>query len=156
MVTFTARAARTRHRVLTFPVGLAAIAGAGFVVRVIYLFTLSPPIAGIGDSAYYYTSNLIVQGQGYTEPYRLMFHNQLVPTALHPPLWPALLSLVSLFTAPASGVGDFGGAALALHRILGCVVAPSSSSSSACLGGASEARGLGCLRARSPHCIRAS
>jgi 4-amino-4-deoxy-L-arabinose transferase-like glycosyltransferase len=90
---------------------------------VIFLFTLSPAIAGIGDSAYYYyTSNLIVQGQGYTEPFRLMFFGQHVPTALHPPLWPAVLSLLSVFTAPATGVGHLGGSALALHRVLGCAV----------------------------------
>jgi 4-amino-4-deoxy-L-arabinose transferase-like glycosyltransferase len=103
--------------------GLAVIAAAGFAVRVIYLFTLAAPIAGIGDSAYYYyTSNLIVQGQGYTEPFRLMFYQQHTPTALHPPLWPAVLAVLSVFTAPTSGVGQLGGAALALHRILGCLV----------------------------------
>ena len=89
----------------------------------IFLFTLSPAIAGIGDSAYYYyTSNLIVQGQGYTEPFKLMFYDQHTPTALHPPLWPAVLAVLSVFTAPATGVGHLGGSALALHRVLGCAV----------------------------------
>ena len=93
------------------------------MARVIFLFTLSPAIAGIGDSAYYYyTSNLIAQGQGYTEPFRLMFYNQHDPTALHPPLWSAVLAVLSLFTGPGSGVGQLGGSALALHRILGCAV----------------------------------
>ena len=70
MVSVAPVAPRARTRFVTFRTGLAAIAAVGFVARVIYLFTLSPAIAGIGDSAYYYyTSNLIVQGQGYTEPF---------------------------------------------------------------------------------------
>ena len=116
-------AARTRRPILTFRSGLAAIAAVGFAARVIFLFTLSPAIAGIGDSAYYYyTSNLLAQGQGYTEPFRLMFYNQHAPTALHPPMWPAVLAVLSVFTGPSSGVGHLGGSALALHRIVGCAL----------------------------------
>jgi Dolichyl-phosphate-mannose-protein mannosyltransferase len=102
---------------------LAAIATAAFVVRVVYMFAVAGPIGAVGDSSYYYyASNLMAQGRGYSEPFTLMFHGQLVPTALHPPLWPAVLAVVSLFTAPGTGVGHLGGLALDLHRVLGCAV----------------------------------
>lgn len=101
---------------------LIAIAVIGLALRVLYTFTLSPPLPPLSDdSFYYYASNLIAQGHGYAQPYLQLFHGQLVPTALHPPLWPALLAVISLFTAPAEGVGQFSGAAFELHRVVGCV-----------------------------------
>ncbi len=100
---------------------LAALGLVGLLLRVLYAFTLSPPLPATGDDAfYYYTSNLIAQGNGYSAPETLLFTGHLVPTALHPPLWPAVLALFSLFTAPGSGVGMFGGFALDLHVVVGC------------------------------------
>ena len=100
---------------------LAALGLVGLLLRVLYAFTLSPPLPATGDDAfYYYTSNLIAQGNGYSAPETLLFTGHLVPTALHPPLWPAAPALFSLFTAPGSGVGMFGGFALDLHVVVGC------------------------------------
>lgn len=100
---------------------LTTIAGFALAVRTLYTFTLSPRLPGVSDdSFYYYASNLLAQGKGYSQPFIELFHGQLVPTALHPPLWPALLALLSLFTAPTEGVGSFGGTAFDLHRIVGC------------------------------------
>ena len=122
-MTATVDAALTGRWLPTFWTRLAAIAVVAFAVRVVYLFTLAPPIPPIGDSSfYYYAANLIAQGHGYSQPFDLLFYGHLVPTALHPPLWPALLSVLALFTAPATGIGHLGGVALDVARIFGCAV----------------------------------
>jgi hypothetical protein len=111
----------TRPGEATWGIWLALIAVGGFALRVVYAFTLAKRLPGVGDDAfYYYSSNLIAQGHGYSAPLTFFFHGQLVPTALHPPLWPGLLAALSLFTAPTHGVGTMTGAALDAHRIFGC------------------------------------
>jgi 4-amino-4-deoxy-L-arabinose transferase-like glycosyltransferase len=105
----------------TFWSWLAAIAVVGFALRAVYIFTLAAHLPGVGDHAfYYYSSNLMAQGHGYAEPFLLIFHGRYVPTALHPPLWPGLLALTSLFTGPVDGVGTLAGTAFDIHRLVGC------------------------------------
>jgi hypothetical protein len=107
----------------TFRWWLLGIAFVAFGLRVIYTFTISPPLATISDdSFYYYTGNLIAQGHGYAQPFIALFQGRLTPTAGHPPLWPFVLALVSLLTGPTSGVGSLTGAAVDVHRIVGCGV----------------------------------
>jgi 4-amino-4-deoxy-L-arabinose transferase-like glycosyltransferase len=102
---------------------IAALTATGFALRVLYTFTISPPIPGLADpSFYYYASNLMVQGHGYTAPFVYQLLGQFLPTSAHPPLWPALLAVLGLFTAPASGVGHLTGASVDAARILGCAV----------------------------------
>jgi 4-amino-4-deoxy-L-arabinose transferase-like glycosyltransferase len=103
---------------------LAAISVGAFVLRVLYTFTISPPpLPGIADPGfYYYSSNLIAQGHGYSQPFVFEFTSRLIPTAAHPPLWPAILAVLGLFTAPASGLGHATGASVDIARILGCAL----------------------------------
>lgn len=102
---------------------LAVITAVGFALRLLYTFTISPPIPGLADpSFYHYSSNLIVQGHGYSQPFVFQLTGHLIPTAAHPPLWPALLALLGLFTAPAAGVGHLTGASADAARVLGCAV----------------------------------
>lgn len=103
---------------------LAGITAVGLFVRVLYTFTISPPpLPGLQDPAfYYYASNLIDQGHGYSEPFVYLFSSHLSPTAAHPPLWPALLALVGFFTSPASGFGHLGSASVDIARVLGCLL----------------------------------
>jgi len=106
----------------TFRGWLAGIATVGLALRILYTFTISPALAPISDdSFYYYASNLIAQGHGYAQPFTYFFQGRLTPTAGHPPLWPLVLAVVSLFTAPASGVGSLTGTAVDVHRIVGCL-----------------------------------
>jgi hypothetical protein len=100
--------------------GLAIVA---FALRVIYTFTISPGLAPISDdSFYYYSSNLIAQGHGYSQPFDYLFQGRLLATAAHPPLWPFLLAVVSFFTGPSSGVGTLTGTAVDVHQIIGCLL----------------------------------
>jgi 4-amino-4-deoxy-L-arabinose transferase-like glycosyltransferase len=106
-----------------FRVWLLVIAGFALAIRILYTFTISPPLAKVGDdSFYYYASSLIAQGHGYAQPFTYAFQGRLVPTAAHPPLWPFLLAFVSLFTGPTAGVGSLVGPAADVHRILGCLL----------------------------------
>lgn len=103
---------------------LAGITAVALLLRVLYTFTISPPpLPGLADSAfYYYSSNLIDQGHGFSQPFVFLFSSRLIPTAAHPPLWPALLAAVGLFTAPASGFGALGSASVDIARVLGCAL----------------------------------
>ena len=103
---------------------LAGIGAVGFLLRVVYTFTISPsPLPGIADPGFYYGSSvLIAQGHGYSQPFVYQFTSHLIPTAAHPPLWPGLLAVLGLFTAPASGLGHATGAPVDIARILGCAL----------------------------------
>jgi 4-amino-4-deoxy-L-arabinose transferase-like glycosyltransferase len=103
---------------------LGGVAVVALLLRVLYTFTISPPpLPGIADPGfYYYSAELIAQGHGYSHPFVFQIAGHLIPTAAHPPLWPGLLALLGLFTAPASGLGHATGAAVDIARILGCLL----------------------------------
>jgi 4-amino-4-deoxy-L-arabinose transferase-like glycosyltransferase len=106
----------------TFWSWLVGIAVTAFVLRVLYMLTIAPPLWGLADEGFYYhASEMIVQGHGYSQPFIALFYGRYVPTALHPPLWPAVLAIVSLFSAPGSGGGSLTGVAADLHRCVGCL-----------------------------------
>lgn len=101
----------------TFWPWLLGIGLTAFLLRVFYMLTIAPPLYGLADEAFYYhASNLIAQGHGYPEPFLVLFYGRFVPTAVHPPLWSAVLSIVSLFTAPGTGAGSLTGTVADLHR----------------------------------------
>jgi hypothetical protein len=111
-----------RPAATTFWPWLLGIAATAFLLRVVYMLTIAPPLWWLADEAFYYhASNLIVQGHGYSQPLVAVFYGLYRPTALHPPLWPAVLSIVSLFTAPGTGSGSLTGAVADLHRAVGCL-----------------------------------
>jgi 4-amino-4-deoxy-L-arabinose transferase-like glycosyltransferase len=70
---------------------LAAIAAGGLAVRLIYALLATPHLRGLGDAAYYHgLANALAAGRGFVDP---AFGT---PTALHPPLFPLVLSVPSL------------------------------------------------------------
>jgi 4-amino-4-deoxy-L-arabinose transferase-like glycosyltransferase len=93
-----------------FTVQVAAIAVAGVALRVVYLLTIGRSVTGIGDWWFYHwQANAIADGFGFVEPYRLEFDHIELPSAGHPPLYPLVLSAVSLL----------GGDGTLAHRALG-------------------------------------
>jgi 4-amino-4-deoxy-L-arabinose transferase-like glycosyltransferase len=98
-----------------FTVKLAAVAAAGVALRALYLFTIGRDVDGIGDwHFYHWQANLIADGHGFIEPYKWMLEQRVSPSAGHPPLYPAALSVVSWL----GGTGELS------HRALGLLVAP--------------------------------
>lgn len=93
-----------------YTVRLAAIAAFGVALRVVYLLTIGRSVTGIGDWWFYHwQANAIANGLGFVEPYRLEFDHLQLPSAGHPPLYPLVLSVVSLA----------GGDGVMAHRALG-------------------------------------
>src|SRR3954452_22062901 len=74
-----------------FPRWLAAIAAGGLAVRLVYVLVLTPHLRGLGDATYYHElANALADGRGFVNP------ATGTATALHPPLFPLLLSVPSL------------------------------------------------------------
>src|SRR3954453_11350783 len=75
-------------------IGVAAL-----VVRVVYLLLLGRKTEGIGDFFFYHLSaNRWADGRGFRDPF-LETLGVPYPTALHPPLWAAVLAVASWFGA---------------------------------------------------------
>jgi 4-amino-4-deoxy-L-arabinose transferase-like glycosyltransferase len=102
----------SRRRLAPAPFGtrIGLIAAVALVLRLLYVFVIAPDPVGVGGDASFYHSaaNLIADGHFY---YRRIF-GHAYPTALHPPLYPLLLSVVSLL----------GGVHVLPHRLVGIVV----------------------------------
>ena len=100
---------------------LAAIALAGFAARVGYGLAADVP-SGFGDDVWFHSvANGLVHGRGFSDPFHslsasgaLVFGDTgtTVPTAFHPPLFPALLALFS-----AVGLDTY-----TAHQIVGCAL----------------------------------
>ena len=89
---------------------LGGLVALGVALRVLYLVTVGRDVTGIGDWFFYHwQANLIADGRGFLEPYRLRFDGLALPSAGHPPLYPLALSVVSWL----GGTGVFS------HRLLG-------------------------------------
>ncbi|HEY1590147.1 MAG TPA: glycosyltransferase family 39 protein [Solirubrobacteraceae bacterium] len=111
-----------RPSAATFWPWLLGITVTAFLLRILYMLTIAPPLFGLADEAFYYhASDLIVQGHGYSQPLIAVFYGLYRPTALHPPLWSAVLSIVSLFTAPANDTASVTGTAVDVHRGVTCL-----------------------------------
>ena len=89
---------------------MAIVSGGALAIRLLYILVIARAPVGIGGDAGFYHSaaNLIAHGHFY---YRGIF-GHAHKTAEHPPLYPLLLSVSSLF----------GGDTLIAHRIVSCVV----------------------------------
>jgi 4-amino-4-deoxy-L-arabinose transferase-like glycosyltransferase len=86
----------------SFRARLTAIAGAGVLVRALYLFTIARDVTGIGDWHFYHRqANLIAQGLGFVDPFQLDLGNG-GPSAGHPPLYPLALSVLSAVGADST------------------------------------------------------
>ncbi len=104
------------HRFSNQPFGrrLALIAGGALAVRLLYIFVIAPEPVGVGGDASFYHSaaNLIAQGHFYER--RIFGH--AYQTALHPPLYSLVLSVVAWL----------GGVHLLPQRIVGLVIGTAS------------------------------
>lgn len=96
-------------RLRPFGVRLGVLAAVGAMVRAIYIFVISPDQGGSGDWVYYNgVANLISDGRWFIDPF-LAGAGDVVASASHPPLYPLVLSAISLV-----GGTDFNS-----HRALG-------------------------------------
>lgn len=81
-------------RVRGFERRLLAIAAAALVLRVLYVLFVAPGPSNDDASWYHRAAALLADGRGYLNPFELLGpHHTLLPTAMHPPLWPFLLAL---------------------------------------------------------------
>jgi 4-amino-4-deoxy-L-arabinose transferase-like glycosyltransferase len=99
---------------------MLAVAALG--VRLFYILVIAPIPVGVGgDASFYHTSaNLLAKGHFY---YRQIL-GRTEPTALHPPLYSMLLSVVAVL----------GGVTLLPQRVVGCVIGAASVALIAVLG----------------------
>jgi 4-amino-4-deoxy-L-arabinose transferase-like glycosyltransferase len=96
----------------SFGARLALVALAGLALRIIYVLALAPDELEIGDRFFYHhVADLLADGDGYVDPFRLAQHDVVEPTAGHPPLYPLVLAAVSL-----------AGGGYEAHRLIGCVI----------------------------------
>jgi len=101
---------------------IVIIGAAALVLRAYYTLGIERHLAGPGDFYFYHWSaNLIADGRGYIEPFRVAYENITEPTALHPPLWSFLLSVVSWFGGTGEAVGHLGAGDYFAHRLTGAV-----------------------------------
>jgi 4-amino-4-deoxy-L-arabinose transferase-like glycosyltransferase len=100
---------------------LAGIALAGFAIRVAYALIADVP-QGFGDDVWFHSvANGLVHGRGFSDPFQslsstgaIVFGNagDPIPTAFHPPLFPALLAIPS-----ALGFDSY-----TAHQIVSCAL----------------------------------
>ena len=93
----------------SFRTNLALIVGAALVLRVLYTVLAARDLSGLGDYQFFQNvPNLLADGEGFTNPF-LAAQGTFEPTALHPPLWPLLLSVSSAL----------GGTSELAHKLVG-------------------------------------
>jgi 4-amino-4-deoxy-L-arabinose transferase-like glycosyltransferase len=93
-----------------FTARLALVVLAGVALRTFYLLVVARDVTGVGDwHFFHWQANAIADGLGFVEPYRLRFDGLRLPSAGHPPLYPLLLS----------GVSVLGGTGELAHRCAG-------------------------------------
>src|SRR3954462_3650951 len=75
---------------------LGLIVAAGVALRAVYLFAVARHVSGVGDWWFSHgQANDLASGNFFIEPFRLRFTHQEFPSAGHPPLYPAVLSILS-------------------------------------------------------------
>jgi 4-amino-4-deoxy-L-arabinose transferase-like glycosyltransferase len=87
---------------------VVAVAVVGFAIRVVNAFALPkhPPI--VSDARFYdEQANLLAKGHGFADPFLWLTRGRLVPSAVHPPLFPLVLAAASWL----------GGTSSLAHRI---------------------------------------
>ena len=79
-----------------YPLVLAAVVAGGFLVRVATWLTIAPQKTDGGDPLFYHvTANTIARGRGFPEPLNWLDSATQIPSALHGPLYPVVLSVSS-------------------------------------------------------------
>lgn len=68
----------------------------GFLVRLATLLTVAPTRTDGGDPLFYHsTANILAEGGGFPEPLNFIAFQRWIPSALHGPLYPIVLSISS-------------------------------------------------------------
>ncbi|MBV8949620.1 MAG: hypothetical protein JOZ99_02000, partial [Actinobacteria bacterium] len=112
-----------------FAIGLGIAAVLALVVREVFISTVDPHVPPIGDaSAYHLLANNLAAGRGYIRPFDLLVIHKIHTTAEYPPLFPAVLSVVSWFGAKSVhaqrlSMGVLGTATVVVIGLLGRRVA---------------------------------
>jgi 4-amino-4-deoxy-L-arabinose transferase-like glycosyltransferase len=102
-----------------FALRLLAIAAGALALRILYTVVIDPHQTGIGDFYYYHDlANTIARGYGYVDPGSVLA-GHATPTAVHPPLWPELLSIVSRLGGDGAPIGVHGNTGYTAHRLTG-------------------------------------
>jgi len=79
-----------------YPLALAAVVAGALLVRVATWLTIAPQKTDGGDPLFYHvTANTIAHGRGFPEPLNWLDSGTHIPSALHGPLYPVVLSLSS-------------------------------------------------------------
>lgn len=86
-----------RDRPVPFRQVLIAIAAAGLLLRLVYIFGLHQDYPLLGDAwVYHHESRYIANGHPFISPWAVLKDNRVVPTADHPPLYVLLLTVAWL------------------------------------------------------------
>ena len=92
---------------------LAGVVATGFLWRVAALLTIAPERTDGGDPLFYHTTaNMLAQGKGFSEPLNWIAYGKEIPSAVHGPLYPVVLSLSS----------RLGGTTYFDHKMLSCII----------------------------------
>jgi Dolichyl-phosphate-mannose-protein mannosyltransferase len=95
---------------------LVAICALAALARLLYVLFIAQHATGLADFYFYnQTADFLADGKGYIRA------DQLGATALHPPLWPLVLSVVSAFSNDAVGPAR---TTFQDHRMVGVVLGP--------------------------------
>ena len=85
-----------RQESVSFLLGTAWVVALGFWVRIATLLTVAPTRTDGGDPLFYHvTANLLAQGRGLPEPLNFIAFQRWIPSALHGPAYPIVLSISS-------------------------------------------------------------
>jgi 4-amino-4-deoxy-L-arabinose transferase-like glycosyltransferase len=96
-----------------FATRLAAIAGVGLAIRLVYALVLFGSRDPQGDGReFHLLANTLAKSGRYLEPLLYLYRDRAIPTAEKPPLYPALLALPS-----ALGLDSYDA-----HRVASCLM----------------------------------
>jgi 4-amino-4-deoxy-L-arabinose transferase-like glycosyltransferase len=96
-----------------FATRLAAIAGVGLAVRLVYSLAVMGDRTPAGDGReFHLLANVLAQTGRYLQPFQYLYLHHTVPTTEKPPLYPAVLALPS-----SLGLDSY-----AAHRVVSCLL----------------------------------
>jgi 4-amino-4-deoxy-L-arabinose transferase-like glycosyltransferase len=99
-----------------FATRLAAIAGVGLAIRLVYALAVMGSREPGGDGReFHLLANVLATSGRYLQPFLYLYRDRTIPTTEKPPLYPALLSIPS-----ALGLDSY-----AAHRVVSCLLGAS-------------------------------
>lgn len=95
-----------------FHLGLAGLTLGAFLLRLSTMANIASRNPDGGDPYYYHVqANFLVNGHGFSDPFIWRESHQMVPSAIHPPLYSLWLAIPSFF-----GQGGY-----TAHKIMSCL-----------------------------------